>query len=327
MRVLVTGSAGLFGTKIADSLREKHHDVVEFDIVGATANQNILDAAGVEKAVQGCDGIIHLAAISRVAWGETHPVLCRTVNVNGTQVLLDAATASPKRPWFIFASSREVYGNPKVSRVTEAEPMAPINYYGHSKADAEALVNAASANGLKTSILRLTNVYGTQRDHPDRAIPSLLWGAIAGEDLQITGHANGFDFVHLDDCVAGFLKAVSMLANGENSLPAVNLSTGIQTSLRELADLILRISGSTSQLKVLPVRSFDVKSFCGDPAKAREVLDWVPGVELADGLKALMQVLKARGRPPDKVEVPLPAILRVAGQNLPKVGRRVPGAT
>ena len=116
MRILVTGSSGLIGRKLVAVLLAEGLQVVRYDL---STGQDICDPVQMTQALAGCDGVIHLAAVSRVAWGETDPSLCRHVNVTGTAVLLQALLAQPKAPWIVFASSREVYGDPAALPVAE----------------------------------------------------------------------------------------------------------------------------------------------------------------------------------------------------------------
>lgn len=188
--------------------------------------------------------------------------------------------------------------------VTEAAPRAPLNHYGRSKAEAEIVVEAARAAGLRTAIVRL--VYGALNDHPDRAVPSLLWRAMAGEELRITGAANFFDFVHVEDCAEGLIAAADrLIAGGAPPAPA-HLATGIPTSLGALATQCRAVAGSASPLALLPPRDFDVTGFCGDPALAAELLGWRARIRLEEGLRMLRQELAERGRPLDPVTMPVP---------------------
>lgn len=300
MRILITGSSGLVGHALASQLREAGHAVVPFDLAPGAGEpaQDICDRAAVDAALADCDGVIHLAAVSRVAWGEADPELCQCVNVLGTHVLLQAALARPDRPWFLFASSREVYGDPAVMPVTETMPMAPVNTYGRSKAAGERLVASATALGLRTAVLRLSNVYGSAWDHPDRAVPSLLWRAMAGEELRLTGPDLFFDFVHVEDSARGFRLAVDHFAAGGGSLAPVQLTTGVATSLGEVARLAIAITGSASPLTILPPRPFDVGGFVGAPDRAAAVLGWQARTGLMDGMIALRDILAERGGPP-----------------------------
>lgn len=300
-RVLVTGSGGLVGTALLKRAAEGGFDAVPYDI---RTGHDICDPSGLAAALDGCDGIIHLAAISRVAWGEADPALTDHVNVTGTAVLLYTALTRKHRPWVVFASSREVYGDPERLPVTEDMRAAPVNRYGRSKATGEELVQAAAGDGLHTAIVRLSNVYGGENDHPDRAIPSLLNRALSGLDLHISGRGTFFDFTHVEDCVDGILTAARLLHGGNGPLPPVHLASGIAVSLGELADLILGLTGSPSRLIVGDARPFDVKGFVGDPARAAAVLGWRTATPLAEGIDRYAGILRARARPIDPVQMP-----------------------
>lgn len=302
MKVLVTGSSGLIGREVVARLARDGHEAVPFDVV--EDGSDIRDASALAAAMQGCDGVMHLAAVSRVAWGEAAPALCDDVNIVGTRILLEVIGQRLQRPWLVFASSREVYGDPDDVPVSESAPMQPVNTYGRSKAEGERMIEAARAEGLSAAIVRLSNVYGTVHDHPDRAVPSLLWRSYKGEDLRLSGVNAFFDFVHVDDTARGLVMAAQKLAEGADQLPTVHLATGVATSLGELARLTLEVAMSPSSITVLPARSFDVKGFCGNPARAAEVLGWQAEIPLAEGLRRYLEILKTRGRPLDPVEMP-----------------------
>lgn len=292
MKIVVTGSAGLVGGVLCPALASAGHDVVPFDL--RDRGYDILDPVALAKAVRACDGIIHLAAVSRVAWGEADPALCMQVNVDGTEAVVKAAEAAPRKPWVILASSREIYGVLATLPARESDPVAPLNTYGRSKAGSEAAVLRANARGLRTAILRLSNVYGSVNDHPDRAVPSLLWRAMQGLELRITGGGTFFDFVHVDDCVEGFIAAVERLDRGESVEP-LHFVTGIATTLSELAEVARRVAASSSPIIVDPARSFDVSGFVGDPARAAEVLGWQAHIALEAGVQRLRADLVRRG--------------------------------
>lgn len=302
MKVLVTGSSGLIGREVVARLMREGHAVVPFDITDD--GSDIRDASALAAAMEGCNGVIHLAAISRVAWGEAAPVLCDDVNIGGTRILLDVIGQRLRKPWLVFASSREVYGDPEIVPVSEDAPMQPVNTYGRSKAEGERMIEAARAKGLSVSVVRLSNVYGTVHDHPDRAVPALLWRSYKGEELRLSGVNAFFDFVHVDDTARGLVMAAKLLQDGAGQLPTVHLSTGVATSLGELARLTLEVAMSRSSVTVLPARSFDVKGFCGNPARAAEVLGWQAEIPLIEGLRRYLEILKKRGRPLDPVEMP-----------------------
>ncbi len=308
MRLLVTGSSGLVGRELVHRLRDLGHHIVPFDLTteAGGAPQDIRDPTAVREAVRGCDGVFHLAAISRVAWGEQDPETCAAINVAATQSLVDILAEEHGGPWLVFTSSREVYGNPENRHVAETDAIAPVNAYGRSKAAGEMIVNAAANAGLRTAILRLSNVYGGLNDHPDRAVPALLWRAIRNERIELTGGDNYFDFVHVRDVAKGLLKASALLAAGEKQLPTVHLATGVPTSLKELARIAIDICRSRSEIALLPYREFDVSGFCGDPALAFEMLGWRADTGLVQGMEDFRDALIARGAALPDVHIPGP---------------------
>lgn len=298
--VLVTGHLGLVGTALSQALRAAGHPVRGLDLraVGQ-ARGDVRDRVAVERALQGCAGVVHLAAVSRVIDGQRDPVTCRAVNVEGTRLLLEAAGARARPPWIVYASSREVYGQVASLPATEDAPLAPVNAYGRSKLEAEALV---AGSGLPAVVVRFSNVYGSVRDHADRVVPAFAAGAALGLPLRVDGSGNTFDFTHLSDTVAGVMAVVRGLQAGE-ALPPTHFVTGRATSLGELARMAVELAGSGSPIREAPSRSFDVQAFCGDPSRAARLLGWRPRVDIREGLARLVRDFRAR----NGEEQPLPA--------------------
>ncbi|MCA9690986.1 MAG: NAD-dependent epimerase/dehydratase family protein, partial [Myxococcales bacterium] len=241
-----------------------------------------------------CDGIVHLAAVSRVVWGERDPANCRATNVGGTYNVIDAALSSPRRPWIVFASSREVYGEPAALPVREDAPLCPINLYGETKVAGERLVDDARAAGLNTSVVRLSNVYGSIDDHGDRVVPAFVRRAVEGKPLRIDGPDHTFDFTHVDDTVRGISAVIDGLVAGQR-LPPIHLLTGVPTTLGELAAVAVDLAASRSPLVHAPPRSYDVARFYGDPSRARALLGWQPRVQLREGIARFIAAV--RGSP------------------------------
>ena len=296
-KLLVTGSDGLIGRAVTSLLRERGHIVCGYDLRRPPDEPeygDITDYRKLAERVDGCVGIIHLAAVSRVAWGETDPERCRTTNIEGTRNVLRAARASSARPWVLFASSREVYGEPAHLPVTEDSPLRPVNIYGRSKLKAEELVTEFRQTGLNTAIVRLANAYGSTEDHDDRVVPAVCRAAAEGAVLHVRGRDHQFDFVHIQDVAEGMMSLITLLQAEETNLPPVHLVTGCGKSLGELARLAIEAGGNRSPLIELPARAFEVHHFVGDPGRAQRLLGWHAAVPLADGVARLVSAFQQR---------------------------------
>jgi nucleoside-diphosphate-sugar epimerase len=300
--ILVTGSAGLIGRAVVARLRAAGAQTRGLDLrKDAPARGDIRDAACLARALADVDGVVHLAAVSRVIWGEQDPPACWAVNVDATRRILDLARAAPRRPWVIYASSREVYGEQDAFPVPESAPPRPLNVYARSKVAAEVLTMQARASGLRSAIVRFSSVYGSVRDHPDRVVPAFAAAAVRGGVLRMEGADNGFDFTHVDDVAAGVVEVARHLHEGERSLPALHFVSGVRTSLRDLAELAASAGASVTHIVEAPPRQFDVRNFHGDPRLAERVLGWRARVPLHDGLAGLVRAFGGttvpRGQP------------------------------
>lgn len=283
--ILVTGGVGAIGSVLLPRLTSVGWPARVLDVAGGAASRgDIRSSDDVAAAVSGVAGVIHMAAVSRVVWGEEDPERCWAVNVEGTRNVLAAAMSAPQKPWVLFVSSREVYGNPPRLPVVEGDPVSPVNTYGRSKAEGESIVAAARSGGLVTACIRLPSVYGSVNDIPDRVIPAFVARARAQQPLRITDPAQLCDFLHVNDAVDGLLRAAEKLKQGESALPTVHLASGRGTSLRELANLVRQLANSSCDIIEEAPRPFDVRGFVGDPARARRVLNWTPTIALEDGI-------------------------------------------
>lgn len=289
-RVLVTGSEGLVGKALRVAFEAHGFNVLGLDLLGPSSEKgDIRSAERVRVAVAMCDGIVHLAAISRVIWAERDPESCWSTNVGGLKTVVEAAWERRPRPWIIFASSREVYGQSDRLPVTEEAPLRPLNVYGRSKLEGERIVGAAADAGLRAAIVRLSNVYGSTGDHADRVVPAFARAAVRGDELRVDGSENTFDFTHIDDTVRGIVAIADILDRGRSPLPPIHLLTGRPTTLGELATLAVRLGGRRSSVVEGPPRSYDVSRFFGTPARAAELLGWAPRIGLVDGLRRLIE--------------------------------------
>lgn len=288
-RILITGSSGLVGSAVAPTLQDLGADVRYLDLAGvADAEGDVRDDDRVRSAMANVDGVIHLAAVSRVIWGEQQPDLCRATNVGGLRNVLDSAAVSSRKPWVVFASSREIYGQPDELPTHEDCPSRPVNVYGRTKVEGELLVEAARRSGVRACTIRLSNVFGSIHDHADRVVPAFARAAARGDVLRVDGADHTFDFTYIDDVVSGVATLAALLGEGGRPPPPIHFVSGVPTTLLELASLAIRLAGSSSEVRHAPPRDFDVARFYGSAERAKRLLGWAPAVPLEVGLKKLV---------------------------------------
>ncbi len=286
-KFVVTGGAGFVGSHLVDRLLAgKVAHVVALDNFSRGRRSNleqhrferrlrliegdVRDSAAVEAAFEGASIVYHLAAQSTVMGAVQDPEYTFATNVIGTfNVLRAAAQASVHR--LIFASSREVYGEPIALPVEEGHPLLTINAYGASKVAGEAYCRAFRREaGLETIILRLTNVYGP-RDF-GRVIPLWIERASAGEDLDVYGGKQVLDFVWIGDTVEALVRAAAL----ETPLPPINVASGTGTRIIDLARRITQLTPGQSRVRMNPARSMEVTRFVGNVERMRQMLGVIP---------------------------------------------------
>ena len=292
-RIVLTGSEGLIGRALRTALEARGAEVVGLDLQGAGLEQgDVRSLQRVRAALAGCDGVVHLAAVSRVLWGERDPQGCRGTNVGGVRNVLQSIEERTPQPWLLFASSREVYGQPCRLPASEDTPFRPVNVYGHSKVEGERLVGGARSRGLCAATVRLSNVYGSADDHADRVVPAFVRAAVSGSTLRVDGAECAFDFTHIEDAIRGMVALVDRLTKRQ-ALPPIHLTTGRPTSLGDLAALAVALADGRAPIAEERPRSFDVARFHGTPERARRLLGWTPRVGLREGLERLARDLRA----------------------------------
>jgi len=274
-RIFITGSAGLIGRSLRINLVADGWAVLGCDLRADLEDErfDFRDVYRVQSAIENCNGVIHLGAVARVVWGERNPSECRSVNIEGTKALVDAILELKHRPWLLYASSREVYGNPSRLPCGLDSPINPENTYARTKAEAERIVLAARSQGITAASLRFSNVFGSVHDHADRVVPAFARAAADNGVLKLEGPDNFYDFTHLDDTVAAIMLAVGKLEAGVNNLPPLDIVTGRATSLRQLAEIA--IAAGRGHIEVAPSRGIGAEKFLGDPLPARKHLGWV----------------------------------------------------
>ncbi len=302
--VLITGGNGFIGSHLAEKLEGMGESAALFDLVfnsnthslnGEKIRGDVREYPAVREAVSGKDAVFHFAAVSRVVWGQQDPFNCWLTNQLGTLNILEACRKAGTRPILFYASSREVYGEPLNLPVKESHPKDPKSVYGMTKLCAERAClsySAASANSepVNQVIFRFSNVYGSERDLPERVIPKFMMKALRGEDITLYGGEQTLDFTFIDDTVAGILKAYAASLNGGNVFGEdFHFVTGRGISVSELAAMIVDQVHSSSKIITVPSNSFEVRRFIGDPEKSHKKLGYEAKVKLEDGLRILRE--------------------------------------
>jgi len=171
MRIIITGGEGFIGSNVASKLLNREIKISSIDF---RKENNYLEINGIKKykadircydsfkdEIKNVDGVIHLAALSRVIWAEKCSQLCIDSNIKGTLNVLEAIHKSKNKPWFILGSSREVYGETSGSPINESNQLNPINIYGISKLSAENITKLYSKKyDLNSVILRFSFFFG-----------------------------------------------------------------------------------------------------------------------------------------------------------------------
>jgi UDP-glucose 4-epimerase len=298
LRMVVTGGAGFIGSHLVDRLVAEGHDTIAIDNLHRGRLENLVevrrghrfefvqgdirDSDLLRRYFEGAHTVFHLAAQSRVMDASRDLDYTFATNVTGTfNVLRVAADCRVDR--VVFASSREVYGDPISVPVDESHPLLPINVYGASKMAGEALCRSfRRERGLQTTILRFANVYGP-RD-VDRLIPTWLDRIAAGDDLPVYGGTQILDLVWIDQAIEALMRAWPISVPGS----AINVASGTGTRILDLARRIARIAGSRSRVVLMPAREQEVTRYVGSTQRMREILGVQP---LSDPLMHLEQLL------------------------------------
>ena len=227
------------------------------------------------------DGIIHLAAVSRVEDAENNKKNCIDTNYKGTQYIATAASEN-KKTWLIFSSSREVYGEQKVFPVAEDAELLPLNIYGFYKLEGERVVKSTIENYC---ILRFSNVYGNAYDLPKRVIPKFVTTAIQGGELVLEGGSQLIDFTFIDDTIKSIIKCMEQLCSGKMKKETIHILPGRLNKITDIID-ILRKGNMNFSVSTRNARSYDVQQFLGTPKHMHEILGLNPNdfATLEDGI-------------------------------------------
>ena len=293
--VLVTGSSGTIGTRLCERLLREGYHVTGVDRLPNRWNSQVdsLTIVGdlcheetVGSLPDSPDAVVHLAANARVHNLVLDPLLA-CENVRSTFAALEFCRRnSIKR--FLFASSREVYGNVNGMKRCEDETHVDTceSPYTASKFSGEALASAYErCYGIRCIVTRFSNVYGMY-DASDRLIPLFIKRARQNRDLVVYGPNKILDFTHVDDTVEGIYRCIQRFDC--LSEKTFNIATGRGTSITAVAEMIKERVGSASPIVLRDNRAGEVVQFVADVSAAREHLGYEPSVTIEEGLsKAL----------------------------------------
>jgi NAD dependent epimerase/dehydratase len=301
VRVLVTGAEGFIGSTLCDLLLDKGANVRAFAHYKPYAERgwlagrqedlevvagDIRDPERVNTAVAGCDVVLHLAALIGIPYSYEAPDSYVQTNVVGTQNILNACRrASVQR--LVHTSTSEVYGSAISIPIDEQHPLQPQSPYSASKIGADMLAMSYwHSFGLPVAIARPFNTYGP-RQSMRAVIPTILGQLHSGaQEISLGSTAPSRDFTFVQDTVAGFLSVASC----ERAIGhAINIGSGREVSVGELAQLLIEVSGRDAEILVDEARlrpaGSEVDRLCCDNRRAREWCGWAPQYELENGLR------------------------------------------
>ena len=305
---VVTGGAGFLGSHLCEYLLGQGFRVICVDNLETSSLENLehlRDDAFVFRnhdmvfhleIEEPVDAVYHLAALASPIDYLRQPLHSLKVGSYGTHHALGLAKF--KRARFLLASTSEVYGDPQVHPQPESywgnvNPIGPRGVYDEAKRYAEALTMAYhNQQGVDTAIVRIFNTYGPRmRSHDGRAIPTFMRQALENSPITVFGQGQQTrSFCYVDDLIRG----LHLLSESEEHLP-VNLGNPAEFSILELAQAVIRVTSSKSEIvyEALPVDDPQVRQ--PDITRARQVLGWEPEVELEEGLRRMLPSL---GREP-----------------------------
>jgi dTDP-glucose 4,6-dehydratase len=308
---VVTGGAGFLGSHLCEQLLAHGHRVICVDNLETASldnihhirgddfvfvNHDVMESIAIEEPV---DIVFHLAAIPSPIDYLRLPLLTLKIGSYGTHNAL--GLAKWKRARFVLASTSEVYGDPQIHPQPETywgnvNPVGPRGVYDEAKRYSEAMTMAYhTQQGVDTAIARIFNTYGPRmRRNDGRAIPTFVRQALEDKPLTVFGDGSQTrSFCYVDDLINGMY----LLAMSEEHLP-INLGNPNEFTILELAETIIRVTESSSEIvyEALPIDDPHIRQ--PDITRANELLGWKPEIELQEGLRRMLPSL---GREPVNV--------------------------
>ena len=307
MRVLITGAAGFLGSHLTDRFLADGHEVVGLDnfITGSPDNiahlighpgfsfirHNISEFTYVAEPL---DGVLHFASPASPVDYLEHPIPTLKVGAHGTINALGIAKAKGAR--FFLASTSEVYGDPLVHPQPESywgnvNPVGPRGCYDEAKRYAEAMTMAYHRyHGIDTRIVRIFNTYGPRmRPNDGRVVSNFIMQALREEPLTVYGDGSQTrSFCYVSDEVEGLYR---LFMHGDHD--PTNIGNPVEYTVAELAQIVIEVTGSRSEIEYRPLPTDDPKVRQPDITKARETLGWEPKVPVREGVARAAEYFRA----------------------------------
>lgn len=298
-RIVVTGGAGFLGSHLCKKLLDQDHEVICVDNFFTGDKRNILHLMD-HKMFElirhditfplylEVDQIFNLACPASPVHYQFDPVQTVKTNIHGSINMLGLAKRTKSR--ILQASTSEVYGDPEIHPQTEdywgkVNPIGPRSCYDEGKRGAETLFYSYRQQyDLDIKIIRIFNTYGPNM-HPDdgRVVSNFIIQALKNKDITIYGDGQQTrSFCYVDDLIEGMCR---MMNTEEGYWGPVNLGNPDEFTMKELAESIIKLTGSSSKLTYLPLPQDDPKQRCPDITEARTTLEWEPKIKLEEGLK------------------------------------------
>ena len=300
MRYLVTGGAGFIGSNIVDELVRRGHDVVVLDDLSSGKRTNLEQVAGkvdlqvgsitdldtIQKACEGVDYAIHLAARTSVPRSVKDPIESNRINIDGTlNVLVAARDAKVRR--VVFAASSSAYGETPILPKVESMQPAPISPYGVTKYVGELYAQVfGRVYGLENACVRYFNVFGPRQDPTSQysgVLSRFMLAVLEGKKPVIYGDGEqSRDFTFIENVVDETLRACEA---PDASGRVFNGGTGSRITLNQVIRLLSKISGQQIDAAYDPPRNGDIRDSQADISLARQVLGYEPKVHFEEGLR------------------------------------------
>lgn len=311
MRALITGGAGFIGSHLCEILLNKGWQVICMDNLITGSPSNISHLQGnpnflfiehdVTKYIEvdgEIDYVLHFASPASPADYLKFPIQTLKVGSLGTHNALGVAKA--KKSVFLLASTSEVYGDPLIHPQKEdyrgnVNPIGPRGVYDEAKRFAEAITTAYhKVHGMNVKIARIFNTFGSRmRLNDGRVVPNFIYQALNDQFLTVYGDGTQTrSFCYIDDLIEGIYR---LLLSDLNE--PVNLGNPEEMSILDFARLILKITGSSSEIKYLPLPEDDPHKRKPDISKAKQFLQWEPKIKIEDGLARTIAWFKMHMKP------------------------------